>query len=641
MNRTWYTTAAAVAIVAATPVLAHDDSSGSPHLTIDEVIAGEGTLERPSPSDSLAHHDASVLSLAGSGYVTDIQKNLAEAGRGERLLPNGTTDVWAHDGYAFLGTFNSPCGDGTGDNGSGVQIYNAQNPTRPVLVNVIPTPTGSRANDVKVASMSSGTILVHSNESCGGGPGGIEIYNLDNPLAPVKMSSVRFDEINPISNALFGGIFDVGVHNMWLWQNGGRDYVSVVAESAFDNFRTLDITDPANPVTVGTWGAEEIFDPGVGEETSDVGRVLGAALDLLGGFGASQNKFLHDITVNEDGTRAYLSNWDAGLVLLDISDPADPVLMSVAIDPIMGSYDMEVNSHNAWMNADGTVVVETEEDFSAWEGNTPPSNLTMDGTATPGDPTIPGTAIATNTGNFFEANQTGLNGTVDGTSVSVDGGDTYPAVEFATAAGSPTFADTGPVSGNLVWVGRACGLSTADVLENPLAAGDIAVVRRGACEFDEKAQTVAAAGAAAIVIANNQASTPWSGIRIWDFSDEVNPVLLSTFDTPCSLSLEPGGACDPRGTYSVHNVQVEGDKAYASWYTDGMVILDISDPANPVEIGRYDMSGPEFEEQNGGIQDIWGIYKEPGKPWVYGSDRNGGLYILKEYGTGSAKVAKN
>ena len=77
---------------------------------------------------------------------------------------------------------------------------------------------------------------------------------------------MRFDEINPLSDLLFGGITDVGVHNLWLWQNGGRDYVSAVAESAFDNFRTVDITDPSNPVEISAWGAEEVFDPGVGEE---------------------------------------------------------------------------------------------------------------------------------------------------------------------------------------------------------------------------------------------------------------------------------------------------------------------------------------------------------------------------------------
>lgn len=638
MSRSFMAVGMALAVCVAVPASAHDGPAGSPHLYSDDLA---GALERPDPNDALRHHDASVTNLQGSGYVSDIEKNLAVAGRGERLLPQGTTDVWVHDMYAYLGTFNTPCSVGNTDNGSGVRIYSVHNQTRPVEVNAIATPAGSRANDVKVAKMGSGDILVHSNEACNGGPGGFEIYNVDNPLAPVHLSSVRFDELNPISNFLFGGISDVGVHNLWLWQSGGRDYVAAVAESAFDNFRVVDITDPTSPVEVASWGAEEIFDPGVGDELVDLNRVLAGALYLLDGFGASSNRFLHDITINEDGTRAYLSNWDAGLVLLDISDPANPAMISQAIDVGGGSADGEVNSHNAWMNSDGSVVVETEEDFSAWEGAIPPSNLTMDGTATPGDPSIPGTAAATDAGDYFEANQTGLTGTISSTSIAVDNGPTFPTIEFSPAPTQPTFASTGPISGNLVWVGRACGLTQGDVLANPLAAGDIAIVRRGACEFDEKAQTVGSAGAAAILIANNQPSTPWSGIRIWDFSDEANPMLLSTFDTICSLSTAPGGSCDPRGTYSVHNVQVEGNYAYASWYTDGVVVLDISDPVRPVEVARFDKSGPVFEAENGGIQDIWGIYKVPGLPWIYGSDRNGGLYVLKEYGTGSAKVAKN
>lgn len=628
-----------MAICFGLPASAHDGPAGSPHLYSDDLA---GALQRPDPNDALAHHDLSVANLQGSGYLSDLEKNLDDAGRGVRLLPQATTDVWVHDKYAYLGTFNTPCSDGDTANGSGVRIFSVHNNTRPIEVGAIATPAGSRANDVKVAAMGSGNILVHSNEPCNGGPGGFEIYNVDNPLAPIPLSSVRFDEINPLSNFLFGGITDAGVHNLWLWQNGGRDYVAAVVESAFDNFRVVDITDPTSPVVVSTWGAEELFDPGVGDEVGDVNRVLAAALDLVrGGFGASVNKFLHDITINEDGTRAYLSNWDAGLVLLDVSDPTNPVLMSRAIDVAGGSADGEVNSHNAWMNSDGSIVVETEEDFSAWEGAIPPSNLTMDGTATPGDPTIPGTAAATDAGDYFEANQTGQTGTVSGTSVAVDGGPTFPTIEFTPAQTQPTFAATGPIAGNLVWVGRACGLTQGDALVNPLGFGDIAIVRRGACEFDEKAQTVGAAGAAAIVIANNQPSTPWSGIRIWDFSDEANPMLLSTFDTICSMSTAPGGPCDPRGTYSVHNVQVEGNYAYASWYTDGMVVLDISDPVRPVEIGRFDKSGPAFELENGGIQDIWGVYKVPNLPWIYGSDRNGGLYVLKEYGIGSAKVAKN
>ena len=44
-----------------------------------------------------------------------------------------------------------------------------------------------------------------------------------------------------------------------------------------------------------------------------------------------------------------------------------------------------------------------------------------------------------------------------------------------------------------------------------------------------------------------------------------------------------------------------------------------------VEIGRYTEPGTNF----------WGVDKEPNSPFFYGSDRNGGLYVFKEQGSGS------
>ena len=642
LARFGYITVLSCAFTVATAAQPEADTPGSGHEAIEllELLEHNHDADR---NAAMIEHDAATAGIVSEAPFAKVIKNLAPAGRGERISPNSTTDVWAHDGYAYTGTFNGPCG---GDPEAGVWVWDVHNKNKPGFVGVIQSPTGSRSNDVRVAAMNSGDVLVHSNESCGGGPGGFEVYNVDDPTNPVYLASVRIDELNPISDALFGGIADVGVHNLFLFTQGSSDYVAVTAETAFDNFQIYDITDPTAPSLTSAWGAEELFDPGVGDETVDVGRVLNAALDLLSGFGASQNKFLHDVTINSEGNRAYLANWDAGLVLLDISDPASPSLVSVAIDPVNGSLDGEVNSHSVWPSADGRVVVEGEEDFSAWEGSIPPSNLTLDGTATPGDPTIPATAVSTEAGDAFEASQTGNTGSTDGTSIMVDAGPTYAAAELATAAGSPTFADTGTLSGELVWIGRACTLTQGDVPLNAgdIDPGDIAVVRRGACEFQEKADAAASIGAAAVVIANNQDSTPWSGLRIWNYADPANPVLASVFNTECSASTTPGGNCDPRGTYSSHNVIVEtqGNKvtAYISWYSDGVVAIDVTDPFNPVETARYHRAGAEFEEENGGIQDIWGIYKEPNSPWIYASDRNGGLYILKEYGAGSAKKGK-
>ncbi|MDA1004658.1 MAG: hypothetical protein O3B31_15140 [Chloroflexi bacterium] len=444
---------------------------------------------------------------------------------------------------------------------------------------------------------------------------------------------------------MFGGIADVGVHNVWLFSQGARDYVAINAESGFDNFRIYEITVPSAPTLVGTWGAEEALDPGVGDLTDGLdpvqfNRVLNAAIWLTSGFGSSANRFLHDITISADGTRAYLSNWDAGLVLLDISNPASPTLVGVA-DPTAGPGG-EGNSHAAWPNADGSIVIETTEDFAFGQ-------LGIAVTAGP------------------------LTGTQFG------------GTEDTGGAPPPRFSDTGPRTGELVFVGRLC---TGDPVLNAGAIdpGDILVIRRGFCAFSEKLLNAQALGAGAAVIANNapggpaipnwtapdpaitipalfistadgdalQASptgntgtidpdvlvnlSPWGFVRIWDFSTPAAPVLLSTFNT--ANSLNASGPPDPRGTYSVHNVVVEGSRAYLSWYSDGVLILDISNPANPVEVARYHREGPAFEAEHGGIQDVGGIYKIKNSPWIYASDRNGGLYILKEYGSGSSKNGK-
>ncbi len=622
---------------------------------------GDDHLERPDPNADLMAHDlATQADVISDGPFAKVTKNLALRGRGERLVAGATTDVWAHNGFAYTGTFNSPCPP---DPEAGVWVWDVRNKNRPAFVTVIESEPGDRTNDVKVATMNSGDVLVMSNEACAGGDGGFEIFDVDDPTNPVKLASVTIDELNPISDALFGGLANVGVHNLFLFTQGDRDYVSAVSEGAFDNFRVYDITDPTNPVLVAAWGAEELFDPGVGDleditDPDQVDRVLAAALWLLDGFGASANRFLHDITVDATGNLAYLSNWDAGLVLLDVSGLADldtihipnDRVVSVALDPDNGSRDGEVNSHAAWPSEDGSIVVETEEDFAAWVTVTPPGNLTF-GEGDPPTP-LPGVAIATNAGDDFEANQTGNTATVDASSVTVtDGplaGNTYPAVELS--GDQPKFADTGPITAEAVWIGRACSDDPDNdnippggdpILNEEDVEGNIAIVRRGECTFREKNFNAAAAGAVAIVIANNLTDdSPWGGIRIWDYSDPANPVLASLFDTTCSASPSPIPECDPLGTYSVHNVIVEtrGNKvfAYVSWYWDGMLVLDVTDPYNPVEVARYFDNSEEFLASNGGNpHDFWGVYKEPKSPWIYGSDRNGGLYIFQELGKGS------
>jgi hypothetical protein len=648
--------------------LALTASPAGAHHPDDGLDAGlgheEGELGSNDPHDRLDHHDAS-RGFVSEGPAAKVTKNLAVAGRGERLVGNATTDVWAHEGYAYIGTYNDPCG--TGENfrsdagpvtlvddvsAPGVPIFDVENPNKPRYVGNLPSVEGSRINDVKVARMNSGDILVHSNERCtAAGPGGFEVYDVSDPRNPEHLASVRVDDANQVLRSI--GVVDLGVHNLFLFTQGDRDFVAMQTHAEFGGFQIYELTDPTDPQFVSAWGAEYLCEGAFCSDDphaeTDFDTILDVIFDWMRtGYGTSQNKYLHDVTVSDDGTLAYLSHWDAGLVLLDISDPADPQVVSVAIDPDHGSLDGEVNSHAAWPTADGSVVVETEEDFDAWEPLRPLANVTFGDWATNA---IPGVGTSTTAGDAFEANQTGnvVSLTADAITVLSGplAGEVFPAVEFAGS--QPKLRDDA-IEAEAVWAGRACNtdlfadpsIDTLGIVDPlPDLEDKIAVVRRGACSFASKLHAVQAAGAVAIVVANNLTdSTPWGGVRIWDYSDPENPVLASTFDTVCSAASEPIPGCDPNGTYSVHNVIVEGNLAYFSWYSDGVLIVDISDPYNPVEVARYHEAGPEFEERNAGIQDVWGIYKEPGEPWIYASDRNGGLYVLKTYGGGSARRGK-
>ncbi|HEX6332438.1 MAG TPA: PA domain-containing protein [Actinomycetota bacterium] len=646
----------ALVLLLPTAALAHPQPTGDPDHDDDPAhITG---WEDRDPNAALEAQDEQSADIVSDGPTGRKIKNMVVTGRGERLIENATTDVWALGDYAYIGTFNEPCGTGEnfqsgvagvelvdGVEEPGIAIFDVENKNKPQYVGNLPSVEGSRTNDVKVAETNSGTILVHSNESCAGGPGGFEIYNVDDPLNPAHLASIRIDDPNPavLEHPVLGPfVTDAGVHNLFLFTQGDRDYVAVVAETWLGNFQIYEITDPTAPDLVSVWGAENLCDPDAATcpddplTETDPDVLFDLVVNwLLGGFGASANRLLHDITISADGTSAYLSNWDAGLVLLDISDPADPEFVSTALEPVAGSLDGEVNSHAAWPSEDGSIVVETEEDFSVFAseeafagtfGNSPAN-------------TIPGVGVSTRTGDAFEANP-GNVVTVDADSVTVESGplagNVYDALEFSGS--QPRFADTGPITGEAVWIGLACDEATT---ENPesFPEGGVAIARRGDCLFATKLATAADLGASAIVIANNVQDTVWGGVRIWDYSDPADPKLASTFNTVCSANpTDP--SCDRAGTYSVHNVIVEsrGNKtfAYISWYWDGMVVLDATDPYNPVEIARFFDNSPAFIEANGGNpHDFWGVYKIVNEPFVYGSDRNGGLYVFKLTGRGS------
>ena len=102
------------------------------------------------------------------------------------------------------------------------------------------------------------------------------------------------------------------------------------------------------------------------------------------------------------------------------------------------------------------------------------------------------------------------------------------------------------------------------------------------------------------------------GIKSYDITDLDNISLNTVFRSNVGAM--------------AHNVLVHGNMLYVSYYHDGVVVFDITDPAAPVLVASYDT----FEEQNGydDYQGAWGVYPFLPSGTILASDFENGLFVL-------------
>ena len=128
----------------------------------------------------------------------------------------------------------------------------------------------------------------------------------------------------------------------------------------------------------------------------------------------------------------------------------------------------------------------------------------------------------------------------------------------------------------------------------------------------------------------------WTFQRVFDTSSLERPRLLSTFATESAVPGKDGKVATD-GVYSVHNAVIEGDRSYASWYSDGVRVVDLSDPGRPEEVAWF-VPPPTSPRQSaataqGGRRDmpvVWGVF--PYKDVVLASDMNSGLWVFRVTG---------
>ena len=103
-----------------------------------------------------------------------------------------------------------------------------------------------------------------------------------------------------------------------------------------------------------------------------------------------------------------------------------------------------------------------------------------------------------------------------------------------------------------------------------------------------------------------------SFVDAYDISDPTNPRRVDTYQPKADVGIIP------------HNVHYKDGYIVASWYSEGVIILDAHRPTNLVKVGQYD-TAPQLDSGGSGC---WGAYPFFPSGKVIASDLDNGFFLL-------------
>ncbi len=598
----------AILSLAAQPVTAHDPESG-------RVEAFWNQHQIPGTSTGAA----SVL-------VADSFEVLGHTNLGGGV-PNG--DVWFFDHggtvgkFAYVGTWSAQC------TGQGAKIIDVNDPTQPRWTGYVGARAGSSNEDVVVVRIGERDVLGIGVQPCGrGGQAGLALYDVTDPR-------------NPSELAFF--VTPSGVHELDLVVQGDGTVRAALA-LPFNEFPMLfgedfggevwiaDISDPANPQYVSDWGI-------IGDSDLLIQGGNDAVTSTFQGLGLFAATFAHSVRWADGGDSLYTSYWDAGFIKLDTTDPTSPALVGRTLYATTDAGD----AHSlTTYDVDGTrYLLGNDEDFAGIPEtilvSTSETTVAYPGIQEPWAPTslysLPGKSVS---GSVYDA------------------GDGCEAADYAGAAGKIALADTidpfypdefGPPpcpiglqatlaaeAGALAFVSNLLSFDDAW----PFGPGaDVSgtegmpILQIG--DIDEMADAIRAGLAAereVTLTATSEEVPTWGHLRVYAEDGGTEWSQVGEFMGPAQ------GPITPPGSWSIHNTEVLGDRAYAAWYSAGIVALDVSDPTSPVQVGQFvpNTSKRHANSLGTGPAEVWGVAIDPATGIVYASDMRTGLWIVQPTG---------
>lgn len=596
--------------------------------------AGDELLdERAHAALDAAKQAASAQSGKTAALVADNFDVLGHANLGGGV-PNG--DVWFFDHggsvgkFAYVGTWSGQC------TGQGAKIVDVNNPTKPKWEGFVGARKNSSNEDVVVRRIGSRDVLAIGVQACGpGGSDGLALFDVTNPLKPVELSffptptgvheldlTVRPDGM---ALALLATPFSEFIDTYFGTSFGGE-------------FRIVDISNPANPQPLSDWGIiadSNLLIQGGNDPVS-------SSFQGLPGFFAAH--YDHSVRAADSGMTAYISYWDGGILKLNISNPSAPVYVGRTIYPDGSSGDG--HSMTPYQVGGTRYILQNDEDFQSLPDVLVTSSATgptaIEGFQQPWSPVQ------------LTAGGQMLSGTVH------DAGDGCQASDYSGAAGKLALADSvdpfyvGIIPG---WPEPPCSIGEQAILataagaralvSNLVSPDDAYVLSPGVgarqlsaigvpviqiADIDDVAAALRAPGGADTMTITAQTPS-WGYLRVFQENGTSEWQQVGAFtNAPNAYGVHP----TPPGSWSIHNTEVLGNRAYSAWYSNGIVAIDVSNPTAPTRVGQFvpDTSKRNANSLGTGPAEVWGVAIDPATGIVYASDMRTGLWIVKP--TGSA-----
>jgi hypothetical protein len=616
------------------------------------------------PSSDHLPGSVSNVDLVGKLKLTNQVGDISDVS----ALATTSDGTW----YAYLGDWGAKCQTG------GVHVVDISDPANPVKVGFLNAGgTGYQTEGIQALHIDTdaytGDILVVSNEWCLAksnpklNPGGITIYDINDPTNPVTL-------VNDFGDFDVHGNRANESHSVIAWDAGdGTAYAAAIDNEEVEDVDLFEISDPSNPELVA-----ETELPGVNVNAHGALKTS-HDFDVLQFPDGSWHLMVSDWDAG--WIDVDVTDPENPTIVGDFDYAACDQLVPTACPP-------EGNAHQGEWNSDGSVFVGTDEDFDAYRtsdltrttgdanfpapeeyttvavGGAPVTILAdkrLNGPVAYGGYGCPGTsdpipsADATIPPSSLDPGEEQIIVLQRGPGATGRVPDDPDNPEEACFPGEKADNATDQGWDAVILTGRHtadgagaddppnCGFGAFPADEQIVAVctTHTAMHELFASTADFSIPYVAALepdiGAVGFEVDITATFDGWGYVRVLDTDPASTPTEIAQISI---AETADENFATGFGDLTVHEVEVpRGDPneggpgpdddlvAYFSWYAGGFRVFDITDPANPAELGHYiDDKGNNF----------WGVAlgeDQNGDRIVLGSDRDFGLFIFRYTGS--------